>query len=316
MPTEYWHSNCLTSMSFVHRARGRHASRDRSRDVAFGRDYPHTESTWPNTKDWLRGAVRRTCPRTSSASMLGENVIRTLDLDRARLAEVAERDRTDGGRDHARRHPPWIRRSWLTSTSVAGTSGPAEGDAQLSAVGEMVRDDLASPRASAPDRELGPCGRRRSGPERGAQVDQPPDLAGREPARRGARGRCPAPQAATDVADTSGVRTEAVRATPHSGTSRGRVARTRQGRGPAPELRVVPDVLTALDHAGGQPGTLQRRAAVGAVRSAAHPVERRLEHGPELAGLGLGVERVRDPEHVAAAVPVARSSSSSASQAS
>jgi hypothetical protein len=56
--------------------------------LSFGRDYPHNESTWPNTKAWLRAAFGD-IPENELRLILGENVIRFAGLDRAFLAGVA-----------------------------------------------------------------------------------------------------------------------------------------------------------------------------------------------------------------------------------
>ncbi len=58
--------------------------------VFFGRDYPHAEGTWPNTADWLSDAFAGV-PDDELRLMLGDNAIRVLGLDRAKLATVAER---------------------------------------------------------------------------------------------------------------------------------------------------------------------------------------------------------------------------------
>jgi hypothetical protein len=58
--------------------------------IAFGRDYPHPEGTWPHTKQWLQDAFAGV-PEQELRLMLGENAIRFFGLDRARLAEYAKR---------------------------------------------------------------------------------------------------------------------------------------------------------------------------------------------------------------------------------
>jgi predicted TIM-barrel fold metal-dependent hydrolase len=88
-PTEYWHSNCHMSLSFVHRAEVGMRHEMGIETLSFGRDYPHNESTWPNTKAWLRDAFGE-LPENELRLILGENVIRFAGLDRARLAAVAE----------------------------------------------------------------------------------------------------------------------------------------------------------------------------------------------------------------------------------
>jgi predicted TIM-barrel fold metal-dependent hydrolase len=141
MPTEYWHSNCLTSMSFVHRAEVAMRHEIGIETVAFGRDYPHTESTWPNTKEWLRDAFADV-PENELRLVLGENVIRVLGLDRAELAAIA--DRVGPTLEDITRSAPVVDPALVAHFDLrGGYLRPPEGDAQLSAVREMVRDDLA-----------------------------------------------------------------------------------------------------------------------------------------------------------------------------
>jgi hypothetical protein len=89
-PSEYWHEHCLMSLSFVHKAEVSMRHEMGVETVFFGRDYPHAEGTWPNTADWLSDAFAGV-PDDELRLMLGENAIRVLGLDRAKLAEVAER---------------------------------------------------------------------------------------------------------------------------------------------------------------------------------------------------------------------------------
>ena len=141
MPTEYWHSNCLTSMSFVHRAEVAMRHEIGIETVAFGRDYPHTESTWPNTREWLRDAFGHV-PQNELRLVLGENVIRVLGLDRAPLAEIA--DRVGPTIDEITRATPPVDPELVAHFDLrGGYLRPPERDAQLSAVREMVRNDLA-----------------------------------------------------------------------------------------------------------------------------------------------------------------------------
>jgi len=140
MPTEYWHSNCLTSLSFVHRAEVEMRHELGIETLAFGRDYPHTEGTWPNTKAWLRDAFSRV-PDNELRLILGENAVRVLGLDRAKLAEVATRigptiDSVNG--TAAAVDPALVAHFDLRG----GYLKPAEGDAKLAAIIEMVSEDL------------------------------------------------------------------------------------------------------------------------------------------------------------------------------
>ena len=53
-------------------------------------DFPHPESTWPNTQDWIRAAFDGV-PEHEARAILGENAITCFRLDRDKLLKVAER---------------------------------------------------------------------------------------------------------------------------------------------------------------------------------------------------------------------------------
>jgi predicted TIM-barrel fold metal-dependent hydrolase len=89
-PSEYWRSNCLQSLSFVHKCEIEMRHEIGLENIVFGRDYPHPEGTWPNTGDWLRDAFAGV-PENELRLVLGENAIRILDLDRAELQAIADR---------------------------------------------------------------------------------------------------------------------------------------------------------------------------------------------------------------------------------
>ena len=89
-PTDYWHSNCFTSLSFVHRSEMAMRHEIGVEQIAFGRDYPHPEGTWPNTAEWLKDALIGV-PEDEARLMLGENAIRFFGLDGPKLIRIAER---------------------------------------------------------------------------------------------------------------------------------------------------------------------------------------------------------------------------------
>jgi predicted TIM-barrel fold metal-dependent hydrolase len=89
-PSEYWRTNCLQSLSFVHRCEVGMRHEIGIENVVFGRDYPHPEGTWPNTGDWLRDAFAGV-PEHELRLMLGQNAIRMLDLDAKALRAIADR---------------------------------------------------------------------------------------------------------------------------------------------------------------------------------------------------------------------------------
>jgi predicted TIM-barrel fold metal-dependent hydrolase len=89
-PSEYWVDNCVVGLSFVHKAEVEHRHDIALDTITFGRDYPHSEGTWPNTVDWLRDAFAGV-PEPELRAILGENAITAFDLDRDGLAAAASR---------------------------------------------------------------------------------------------------------------------------------------------------------------------------------------------------------------------------------
>jgi predicted TIM-barrel fold metal-dependent hydrolase len=87
-PSEYWETNCQAGLSFVHKAEIEHRHEIGVETVSFGRDYPHSEGTWPNTVDWLADAFAGV-PEDELRLILGDNAIRAFGLDQARLDEIA-----------------------------------------------------------------------------------------------------------------------------------------------------------------------------------------------------------------------------------
>jgi predicted TIM-barrel fold metal-dependent hydrolase len=140
-PSEYWKTNCLAGASFIHRAEVERRHDLGVETILFGRDFPHHESTWPQTKDFLRAAFAGV-PEDEVRSMLGGNGIRFFGLDGDRLADIARRigpsiDEIIG--DH-RVSPELIE-------SFAARSGylkPYEGDERLAAVDKRLVEDLAA----------------------------------------------------------------------------------------------------------------------------------------------------------------------------
>jgi predicted TIM-barrel fold metal-dependent hydrolase len=89
-PSEYWASNGFAGASFIHRAEIEDRAAIGIGSLMFGRDYPHPEGTWPNTKDWLRAAFAGV-PEPEARMILGENAIRCYGLDREAVDAVAAR---------------------------------------------------------------------------------------------------------------------------------------------------------------------------------------------------------------------------------
>ncbi|HEY6532001.1 MAG TPA: amidohydrolase family protein [Acidimicrobiales bacterium] len=140
-PSEYWATNCLAGASFIHKVEAEMRHEIGVEQILFGRDFPHPEGTWPNTRDWLRLAFEGV-PADDARLMLGENAIRFFGLDRQRLAEIAKRIGPD--LDEVI-HGTWDVRPELFENfeNRGGYSKPAEGDAKLPLVAAMIDKDLA-----------------------------------------------------------------------------------------------------------------------------------------------------------------------------
>jgi predicted TIM-barrel fold metal-dependent hydrolase len=138
-PSEYWRSNCLGGASFIHKAEVEMRHEIGIETIVFGRDYPHPESTWPHTRDWLRDAFA-TVPDDELRLLLGENAIRFLELDRERLVEIARRIGPTIEEIHTGRDIP---ADLMDNFAMrGGYLKPAEGEAKLGLVDEALRNDL------------------------------------------------------------------------------------------------------------------------------------------------------------------------------
>jgi predicted TIM-barrel fold metal-dependent hydrolase len=139
-PSEQWRSNCLTSLSFVHRAEVEMRHEIGLETISFGRDFPHEEATWPNTREWLQEAFAGV-PEDEVRAMLGDNAIRFLGLDRTALDAIAARigpslDQVIGPKGDI---------DPILLAHMDGRGGylkPAEGDTRLPEVVAMMSDDL------------------------------------------------------------------------------------------------------------------------------------------------------------------------------
>lgn len=89
-PSDYWRDNMMVTASSIHLAEVDMREEIGVDHLMFGTDYPHPESTWPNTKDWIRAAFKGV-GEADARRILGENAIACYGLDRARLAAVAAR---------------------------------------------------------------------------------------------------------------------------------------------------------------------------------------------------------------------------------
>ena len=138
-PSEYFYAHCMSGASFIHKAEVEMRHEIGIETIAFGRDYPHPEATWPHTADWLRDAFVGV-PEDEVRLMLGENLIRFFKLDHDRLAEIARRIGPDiedinGGGE--------IDPALLENFAMrGGYLKPAEGGSKLPQVEPEMKKDL------------------------------------------------------------------------------------------------------------------------------------------------------------------------------
>jgi predicted TIM-barrel fold metal-dependent hydrolase len=140
-PSELWQSNCMAGLSFLHRVEVEHRHEIGVETMSFGRDYPHSEGTWPNTKQYLH-TLFGDVPEAEARLILGENLARFLKLDRAALAPVVERigftvdDILDGDTSI----DPVLE---AHLNARCGLGKPFEGDARLPQLESLLAQDLA-----------------------------------------------------------------------------------------------------------------------------------------------------------------------------
>ena len=138
-PSEYWQSNCMAGASFIHKAEVEMRHEIGVETMLFGRDYPHPESTWPNTRDWWRDAFDGV-PEDELRLILGENAIRFLNLDRDRLVEIARRIGPTVEEIHAGEP---VTGPLLESFALrGGYLKPSEGDSQIPMVDKVLQEDF------------------------------------------------------------------------------------------------------------------------------------------------------------------------------
>jgi predicted TIM-barrel fold metal-dependent hydrolase len=140
-PSEYWQRNFLVGVSFTHRSEVAIRHDIGIHQFTFGRDYPHPESTWPHTKEWMRAAFAGV-PEDELRLILGENAARFLNLDRDRLAEIAARIGPTFAEINS--GPPVPEDLIEHFDSRGGYLKPVETTERLDKVDEMLVDDLAA----------------------------------------------------------------------------------------------------------------------------------------------------------------------------
>jgi predicted TIM-barrel fold metal-dependent hydrolase len=140
-PSEYWADNCLAGASFIHKVEVEMRHEIGLETIAFGRDYPHPEGTWPNTRDWVHLAFEDV-PDDEVRLMVGENAVRFLGLDHDRLRDIAKRIGPSMAELKAGGGP--VRDELVANFAQrGGFLKPAEGDARVPLVDAMVREDFS-----------------------------------------------------------------------------------------------------------------------------------------------------------------------------
>jgi predicted TIM-barrel fold metal-dependent hydrolase len=138
-PSEYWQTNCMAGLSFMNKAEVQMRDRIGVKTMAFGRDYPHTEATWPNSLNYWSD-IFRSVSESDIRDILGENMIRFLGLDRAKLAKIAERiaPTYQQIKDGPDLNPELLRHL----NNRCGYSKPAEGAARIPDLEKMLIADI------------------------------------------------------------------------------------------------------------------------------------------------------------------------------
>ncbi len=139
-PSEYWGTNCIAGLSFMNKAELAMRHEIGVDTMAFGRDYPHGEGTWPNTIDYFAD-IFQGVPENEVRAILGGNMIRFLGLDGAHLAGIAEQIGAPTFRQIADAGA-------LTPELAAhlglrcGYAKPSEGDRRVAEMAPMLERDI------------------------------------------------------------------------------------------------------------------------------------------------------------------------------
>jgi predicted TIM-barrel fold metal-dependent hydrolase len=139
-PSEWWASNCLAGVSFMHRSEVAMRDEIGVEAMAFGRDYPHAEGTWPNTLDYLQDLFAGV-PEYDVRQILGGNAVRFFGTDAAGIDRIAKLvgptlDRLTGGSED-------VPRALIDHfNDRSGYLKAAEGEARLGEVDELLRADV------------------------------------------------------------------------------------------------------------------------------------------------------------------------------
>jgi len=140
-PSELWQTNCMAGLSFMHRCEVDMRHEIGVETLSFGRDYPHTEGTWPNTEAYLRTLLAGV-PGAEARMIMGENLARFLGLDRAALQAVVDRIGFDADAVLVDR-PDLDPELAAHFDARCGYSKPAEGASRVDQIDPLLVGDLA-----------------------------------------------------------------------------------------------------------------------------------------------------------------------------
>jgi predicted TIM-barrel fold metal-dependent hydrolase len=139
-PSEYWAEHCMAGLSFMNKVEVQMRDEIGVAGMAFGRDYPHTEGTWPNTRAYLSDLFRGVS-ETDTRAILGENLVRFLGLDRAQMAAIAQRIKAPNFKDIA--EGPGLTPALAQHLNIrCGYSNAAEGASRIPEMDVMLQSDL------------------------------------------------------------------------------------------------------------------------------------------------------------------------------
>lgn len=90
LPSEYWARNCYVGASFLSRAEAQIRASIGVQRIMWGSDYPHSEGTFPWSREALRAALCDASPGDMQA-ILGGNAARVYGFDLQALCQTARR---------------------------------------------------------------------------------------------------------------------------------------------------------------------------------------------------------------------------------
>jgi predicted TIM-barrel fold metal-dependent hydrolase len=139
-PSEYFQRNCAVTPSSPRRSEIELRYEIGVERFMFGADFPHRESTWPNSCAWIRDAFVGV-PEEEGRLILGENAIRYFGFDGDALRTVADRIGPESGDLFGKEgvDPRMVSHFHVR----AGYSRPVE-DIDAAALEAAVRQDLAA----------------------------------------------------------------------------------------------------------------------------------------------------------------------------